>query len=592
MTPTAVQASPRPINKSTRVKGNPMKMSGKFAGVLATGGVLALMLAGCAGGTDSEGGASSEEAATVTGADYNPQPRENLQQGGEVTFPIGEITPQMNVNHSDGSVDTATVWTWYNPQTILMTPEGEAYANPNYLTDWTTEEVDGKTVVTYTINPEAVWNDGTPITWESYEQTWTANRSSEEGYLPNSTDGYSLIESVTQGEDERQAVVTFTQVYPWTDGLFWNILNPNVNSPEIFNEGYIGEPNAEWGAGPYAIDTFDANGGVISFVPNENWWGDAPMLDKVTFRVLDATAEINAFKAGEIDVAATGTADRLAQVADMDGVVTYRAQRTATNLLEIDAEKPQFSELEVRQAIFMAINREQLKEVVWNDLGYTEEDAGSFNLFPFQEGYVDALSEAGWAFDVEAANALLDEAGWELGEDGVRSKDGMALEGVLPLFGDDPIVEARGKVIQTQLAEIGVGIELDVRPSQDFSSDLTTKNWDLVMLGFSSSDPYGVAYMCQLYCSDSGLNLSGTGTAEIDQRIADEVSALPTAEEQIEAGLALESEIMAETWGIFPLYSGPEIQTTKEGLANLTPETYTGLDLFGLQPVENVGWVK
>lgn len=570
-----------------------MKMTKKFTGVLAAGGALALILAGCAGGsTAPDGGDGASEPTTITGADYNPQPRENLEQGGEVTFPIGEIPAQMNANHSDGTVDTATLWAWSNPQTILMTPEGEAYANPNYLTDWTTEIVDDKTVVTYTINPEAVWNDGTPITWESYEKTWIANRSVDEGYVPNSTDGYSLIESVEQGEDERQAVVTFTQVYPWTDGLFWNILHPAVNSPEIFNEGYLTEPNADWGAGPYKIEAFDSNGGTISYVPNENWWGDEPMLDKVTFRVLDDTAEINAFKAGEIDLAATGTADRLAQVADMEGVVTYRAQRTATNLLEIDAEKPQFAELDVRQAIFMAINRDQLKEVVWNDLDYTEEDSGSFNLFPFQEGYVDALTEAGWSYDVEAANALLDDAGWTAGEDGIREKDGLRLEGVLPLFGDDPIVEARGKVIQTQLAEIGVGIELDVRPSQDFSEDLTTKNWDIVMLGFSSSDPYGVAYMCQLYCSDSGLNLSSTGTPEIDERIANEVSALPTAEEQIEAGLALESEIMAETWGIFPLYAGPSIMTVKEGLANLTPETYTGLDLFGLQPVENVGWEK
>jgi len=166
------------------------------------------------------------------------------------------------------------------------------------------------------------------------------------------------------------------------------------------------------------------------------------------------------------------------------------------------------------------------------------------------------------------------------------------LEGRLPVFGDDAIVEARARVVQAQLKEIGMDVEIDVRPSSDFSKDLTTKNWDLVMLGFSSSDPYGVAYMCQVYCSDSQLNLSGSGTAEIDERIATEVAALPTAEEQTAAGLELEAEIIAETWGILPLYAGPWISVATEGLANLTPETYTGLDLFGLQPVENVGWMQ
>jgi peptide/nickel transport system substrate-binding protein len=566
-----------------------MRLQNRLASSAAVVSALALTLAACSGGTNETTDEPSAEAETIEGADYNPQPRENLEQGGEVTFPIGEITPQMNANHSDGTVDTARLWEWYNPQTILMSPEGEASANPSYLTDWTTEVVDGKTVVTYTINPEAVWNDGTPITWESYEKTWIANRSVDEGYVPNTTDGYSLIESVEQGEDDRQAVVTFEQEYPWTDGLFWHILHPSVDSPEVFNEGYLEEANPDWGAGPYKIEDFDLNGGVISFVPNENWWGDEPMLDKVTYRVLDSVAAVNAFQNGEVDLVENLSADNLEQLTDVDGAVTYRAQRAATNLIQLNAERPQLADLEVREAVFQAINREQIKEVMWNGLNYTEPEAGSLNLYPFQEGYVDALAEAGWSYDVEAANTALDEAGWTLDGE-VREKDGVALEGRMPIFGDDPLVEARAKVIQSQLAEIGFALEIDKRPESDFSTVVTTKDWDLITMGFSSSDPYGVAYMCQLYCSDSGLNLSATSTEEIDEKIAEQVSSLASAEEQTAAGMELESEIMAETWGMLPLYNGPWIAMATEGLANLTPETYTGLDLFGLQPVENVGW--
>ena len=121
---------------------------------------------------------------------------------------------------------------------------------------------------------------------------------------------------------------------------------------------------------------------------------------------------------------------------------------------------------------------------------------------------------------------------------------------------------------------------------------LTSKDWDIVMLGFSSSDAFGVMWMCQLYCYSDGnnqLNLSSTMDESMDERIH-EVEALPTAEEQIPAAMELEAELLAETWGIFPLYSGPSISTVKNGLANLTPEPYTGLDLFGIQPVENFGW--
>jgi len=364
-----------------------------------------------------------------------------------------------------------------------------------------------------------------------------------------------------------------------------------VNSPEVFNEGYLNEAHPEWGAGPYEMTEFDPKGGTVIFEPNPKWWGDKPLLDTVTFRQLDDTAEINAFKAGEINMALTNTADRLAQVADMDDVVTYKAQRTSTNLMQLNAERPQLADIKVREAIMKAVDREQIKEVVWNGLDYEEDPIGSLMLFPFQDGYVDSLSEAGWKFSDDDANALLDEAGWVAGSDGIREKDGVKLAVTLPVFGDDPIVETRGKVIQAQLKAIGVDVTVDVRPSSEFSTTISTKDWDIVLMGFSSSDPYGFAYFCQVYCSDSGLNLSATGTPELDEKIQS-VADLPTAEEQIAEGTKVETELMEATWGILPLYSGPEIRTVTKGLANLTPETYTGLDLFGLLPVENVGWEK
>lgn len=567
-------------------------MMRKTKGTIAITGVLALTLAGCGGGdggSDSDGGTSG--SSEVEQADYNPQPRENLQQGGSATFPISEIPEQMNPNHAQGSANTSRIWTWYNPQMVLMSPEGEAKPNPAYLEDITTEVVDGKTVVTYTINPDAQWNDGTPMTWVSYENAWKAQSGENEEYQPSSTDGYSKIESVEQGEDERQAVVTFETEYPWTEGLFWNLMHPEIDTPEKFNNAYIEEPNPEYGAGPYKVDSFDANGGTLTFVPNDGWWGDAPMLDQVVFRQLEPTASINAFKSGEVDMTGTGTKDRLAQVEDMEGVTTYRSVAPQNNLFTINATRDKFSDLEVRKAMMMGIDREQLKQVAFDGLDYEEEPAGSFNLYPFQEGYVNAFEDAGLEHNPEEASSLLEEAGWTEGEDGIRSKDGTRLTATLPLFGDDPVAKTRARAMQQQMKEIGVEVEIDPRAAADFSEDYTGQNWDIFTLRFTSSDPYGVAYMCQVYCTGSGLNLSGTGSEELDEQI-EEVQTLPTAEEQISEGMDLESEVVEKTWGIMPLYNGPSIMTAKDGLANLTPEPYTGLDLFGVTPVEDVGWEK
>ncbi len=572
-----------------------MKQS-KLLRVGAIGAALALTLTACgANNAGNDGGTDGgkQEPAGVEASDYNPQPRENLKEGGIVNFPINEIPAQLNAFNSDASADTARVTSWYTPQVLLQKSDGTPYKNDAYLDEWKHETVDGNTQITFTFTEKAHWNDGTDMDWTAIDATWKANKSSEEGFNPNATDGYKEITSVKQGDTAKTAIVTLDGEFAWPEMPFLTgILHPAVNTPEIFNEAFIDEPKAEWGAGPYMIKKFDPNADFISFVPNTEWWGDKPLLDEVTFKGMDAAASMNAFKNGEVDSVGTGTKDRLAQVADMEGVKTYRAQQTANTLLQVDSEKPMFKDINVRKAFFMAIDLEQQKKIAWNGLDYTEPAGGSFILYEFQPGYSNALEEAGWKFDAEGANKLLDEAGWVAGEDGIRAKDGEKLSVVYPIFSDDPTQEALAKALQAQQKAVGIDVKIDVRPSSNFSEDYTTKNWDIVSLRFSSSDPFGAAWFCQMYCSDSGLNLSGTGTPEMDERIKSEVESINDAEKQTAAAMKLEAEIMSETWGIFPMYNGPSIFTVKEGLANLTPEPYVGLDLFGVQPVENVGWEK
>ena len=565
----------------------------KLMGALALTGAFALVLTGCASDTGDNGGSGDGgSAAETSAADYNPQPRENLKEGGTVNFPINEIPEQLNSFHGDGSADTSRVAAWYMPQILLQKPDGTPYKHDAYLDEWKIDTVDGKTQITFTFTDEATWNDGTPMDWTAIDATWKASRSTEEGFVPNATDGYKEIEKVEQGDTPKTAVVTFKGEFAWPQMPFLTgIIHPALADPDTFNSAMIDDPHAEWGAGPYTVDEFDANKDFISFKPNDKWWGDKPLLEKVTFKGMDSQASINAFKNGEIDMVGVGTKDRLAQVKDMKDIEIYRAQQTANTLLEVDAEKPQFADVKVREAFFKAIDIDQQKKIAWNGLGYEEEPAGSLTLFSFQPGYTNALEEAGYEFDVEGAKKLLDEAGWKEGSDGIREKDGVKLSVTYPIHSDDPTQKALAQSIQAQEKAVGIEVKVDVRPANKFAEDYNTKNWDIFSLRFTSSDPFGAAWFCQLYCQDMGLNLSGVQTPEMDERIHEEVESINDPEKQTAAAMKLEAEIFQD-WGLIPLYNGPSISAAKTGLANLTPEPYVGLDLFGVQPVENVGWEK
>ena len=554
------------------------------AAIVAVVSAAALVLAGCSQSSQQE--ASSDSAGGVEiklSGDYNPLERDQIKDGGELTLPIGEVTEQSNASHGNAVVDTNTLWYWYNPQLMLADGDGTPHPNPAYLTNVSAEEVDGKTVVTYDLNPDAVFNDGTAFDWHVFENTWKMSNGENPDVSINATDGYDLIESVTAGESDKQVVVTFKQPYPWWQALFSVPLHPAVADAQTFNEGYLKNPHPEWGSGPYKVDQFDYNSGTVSFVPNEKWWGEKPKLDKVTYRQMESQATINAYQAGEVDAVEITNKDHLAVAKTVKDTVLRATLRPSNYLVTLNAKTPNLEDVKVREAVFTGINRETLAQVRFNGMDYTENLPGSFALFQNQKGYQDNFGGL-VTYDQDKAKQLLDEAGWTEGSDGIREKDGKKLTLRYVTFGDSQLVKSTAAAMQKMLKDIGVDLQVAERPSSDFSKVIAEREFDVLTSGFTSYDPYGVAYFKQVYASDSELNKSGTGTPEMDKKIA-ELQQLPTQEEQIKRANELEKEALQQ-YGIMPYVNGPQLYATKNGLANY------GSYAFALVPKENIGWAK
>lgn len=551
---------------------------------VAAAAALALTLTACGG----PGGSGTETPAPgakelSTQFQINEQPRDALKDGGSLTTDLTEISPQFNTHQVDGTRYTLDVWRWYNPMLMLFAPDGTATPNPDYLSGYEKSEEGGKTVVKYTFNDKATFNDGTPIDWTSIEAAWKATSGNDDAYLASSTDGYSDIESVTKGDTDKVAVVTFKGIYAWVDGLFNNVLHPKVNTADLFNKAYVENPHAEWGAGPFTVDKYDKTSGTISFKRNDKWWGDPGKLESRTFKALEDSASINAFKAGQIDATSVGTKDRLAQVATMTDVDVRRSATPQQTLMVLNSKVGALTDANVRKAIFMGLDRKTIGDIAFQGLDYSEEPPGSFTLYPFQTGYVDNLAAAGYKFDVEGAKKLLEDNGWVAGSDGIREKDGKKLSFDFPVLGDSPNIIARSKAVNDMMKKIGVDAKIVSKPSTEFSNVFTKKEFGLFLMGFASSDPFGFAYFCQVWCSDSGLNGSGTGKPEWDTEIA-ALAKVGDPKAQIEQGNKLEAKFMGEAWGIMPLTNGPVIVATKKGLANY------GAGLFFVGKVQDIGW--
>lgn len=548
---------------------------------------LAATLAACGGGGGgtAPGGLPPDSSATS----YNPQPRDNIKDGGTLTEAFPEISSQFNQFQGDATLYSRLVARWYNPELISFTEDGGVQYNRDYLvSDPKEETVDGNTRITYSINPKAVYNDGSPIDWTSFEATWKTNNGTDKAYSALSTDGYDRIASVTRGVDDKQAVVTFKGTWVWWPGLFNWVLNPKAADPTVFNEGYLNEPHAEWGAGPYTVAKFDKQNATIVFERNPRWWGDPGKLDTHTIIGMDTPAAVNAFRNGQLDAVSTPNAEQVNQLKDTAGAEKRTASRASLFLLQFNAKSPAIADPAVRKALMEGVDRGQIAKIVFQGLDYTEKVPGSLTLLPAQEGYEDNFPKV-ITGDVEKAKADLDAAGYTAGPDGVRAKDGKPLAFDFVFTGETATKKAVGAAFVAMMKNIGVTANVRALPSSEFSSIIANRSFDVFFNGFSQSDPYGVAYFCQLWCSDSQLNLSASGNPELDAKVK-AVGTLATQQEQIAEANKVEVEAFS-TYGLMPIYNGADISYVKAGLANYGPDYGGGSTYYNPRP-QDVGWQK
>lgn len=246
-------------------------------------------------------------ASACSSAPANPDGDEpaplETKEGG--TLVIGQ-EQQISCTDWIGSC-AGSIWGTYAMQ-VQTIPAAFAYrqsgdvwqpaATSLMATEPTSEEVDGDQVITYRINPEAVWSDGEPITSADFKYTAVEIRDGKE--VLDRT-GYSRITSV-KTPDPETAVVTLKGTYPnWRDLFsgFTGVLPAHLLEGK--DRGAEMKAGYDWSGGPWKIEEWK-QGESVTLVPNNKYWGDQPRLDKVVFQVTSNTAaEFQAFKSGQLD---------------------------------------------------------------------------------------------------------------------------------------------------------------------------------------------------------------------------------------------------------------------------------------------------
>ena len=356
----------------------------------------------------------------------NPQPRENIQDGGTLTLPIGRLGPNFNRLNVDGNiVDVSTVMNWIAPRLWDYTPSGGAAPNQNYLL--ATELVsENPQVVKFVLNPDAKWNDGTPIDWTAFDATWKTQRGGDERYNPATTAGYESISAVAKGENDQEVIVTFDEPFYPIEGLFADLQHPKNLDPELYTSGWINRIHSDLLAGPFVVASLTEERIVLE--RNPRWWGNPGKLDRVTYRQMELNASINAFQNGEIDATNVAIADRLRQVSNMDNVQIRRGFDTRTIVYILGQASELFKDAAGRRAFMLGTDRRLTRDDRLSRARLGRRAARLVHqCFRGRNNYRDKSRIC--ASIPEQAKQVLDASGWKVASgDGYRYKDGKLAE--------------------------------------------------------------------------------------------------------------------------------------------------------------------
>ena len=505
---------------------------------------LALILAACGGEQQSPASSTEPGTSTEPGASTDP----GTATGGTVRIGIGGYPDSLNPGNGLLSEAYALYELVYDTP-ISVTPAGEFVGE--LATDWSVTD-DGLTW-TVTIADGVTFHDGEPLTAEDVAYTIQLYRDTEAfPFLPSYAAPFVEIDApdestVTLTTEEPlntfEAYMAFIYVLPqhiWEPAIAELECPEESAAPAPSGEpacGAVGFENAEMiGSGPFMLAEATQNEFVI-LDANSGYWATPPAIDEVIFETIsNPDARVTALTTGQVDAITEFPATAVSTLQNTENVEVHIADVAAGGSLRdvffnITTEEncpadggvcsghPALKDVAVRRALAHAVDKQQIIDVA--TLGTASI---GLSLVPPGLGDYYASEIEDYAFDVDAANALLDEAGYEDSDgDGVREcladQDCDTLSFRFHYADDIDTAPREAELLQGMWSEIGVEIEIQgLDPDTLTSICCPAFDYDIMLWGWGSDpDPgflLGVALCTEI---DTGFSETGYCNPDFDE---------------------------------------------------------------------------
>jgi len=492
---------------------------------MATLAATGLLLAACTGvqpnasDEPSTSGAPSSDAPSTIPSDAG------TATGGTVRIGVGGYPDSLN----PGNGVLAEAYTFYElvyDTPISVTAAGEYV--PELATEWSVSD-DGLTW-TMTIVDGATFHDGEPLTAEDVAFSIELYRDTEDfPFLPSYAAPFETVEAT----DETTVTLTTAEPLAAFDSYmaFIYVVPKHIWEAE---DDPVAFENAEMvGSGSFKLAEASQNE-FVELEANAEYWGTPPNIDGAIFQTIsNPDARVTALTTGDVDAIAEFPATAVSTLQNTENVQVHIADIGAGGSLRdvffnmvadedcpeeggVCSGHPALKDLAVRQALAHATDKQQIVDVA--TLGTSSP---GLSLVPPGLGDYYASAVEDYAYDIDAANALLDDAGYEDSDgDGVREclddQDCDTLTFRFNYADDIDTAPREAELLQGMWAEIGVAIEIQgLDPDTLTSVCCPSFDYDVMLWGWGS-DPDPAFLLGVGLCSEIDSGFSETGYCNPD----------------------------------------------------------------------------
>ena len=476
----------------------------QFLRYTALGSTAAVMAACAAPAAPTAGGGEAAAPAEAPAASEAPAPAAGgPKQGGTMTWMGHQEVSGLGPDNTGPTVEWVMVINIHNPLVAI----NEFNEVEMVLAKSVDVSEDGLTY-TFQLNEGVKFHDGTEFTAEDVVYTYDFYRNPDNGAsIAGEFTGVGSVEA----PDKYTVVVNMDSVNAASlTGWAGTAIVQSKYHAEVGEETYRTSPI---GTGPYKLKEWRPAEFTELEAFDDHFRG-RPNIDILRQDVVpEPSVRMIALQSGEADSAVWPLLVEDSVFLEADpGFVVYRTLADSIKHLPLNLRTPALADKTVRKAMMHALDRQRIIDDLWNGAAQISHS----NLTPASPYHKADLPQ--YEYDPAKANAMLDEAGYAAGADGIREKDGVKLTFTCTTITGDQARRPIAELAQQMFKEIGVDMQLEEAPVASILQSMREGTMDCSLYNWTygtavEPDPFSTLH------STGGNNFSGINNARLDELI-------------------------------------------------------------------------